>query len=153
MTSKQRIEIMQLADDIGNILGVKPYCPVCLNDDCKETHCLCAVVRTLYDLGWRKMSSETSNDKIIEYFEKTYGIYPRKVSKEQARKTYEHKLVGLDVESARKVANTIYISLEKQMVVWKNENEGAGRKVEHIPYFSTWLNDNFADSPYKKKKR
>lgn len=94
-----------------------------------------------------------SDDTINEYFEKTYAIYPRKVSKEQARKTYAHKLVGLDVEGARKVANTIYKCLEKQLVVWGNEKDGEGRLQEFLPHFSTWLNDNFADSQHYKRSR
>lgn len=153
MTERDRNEIMQLSDDIGNMLKVVPYCEICLDEDCKEKHCLIAVARELYNLGWRKVSRGESSDTINEYFEKTYAIYPRKVSKEQARKTYAHKLVGLDVEGARKVANTIYKCLEKQLVVWGNEKDGEGRLQEFLPHFSTWLNDNFADSPHYKRSR
>lgn len=93
-------------------------------------------------------------DKINEYFDKTYAIYPRKVSKEQARETYEHKFRGLAQEEARKLANYIYINLQKQVEIWKSENDNKGREQEYMPYMSTWLNDNVQDSPhYKKGKR
>lgn len=153
MTQRERQDILNIAKDIGKLFGLLPLCNQDECETCGETNCLFVVARKFYELGWRKVEQGTSDDTINEYFEKTYAIYPRKVSKEQARKTYEHKLIGLDVESGRKRANAIYISIERQLVVWKNENDGAGRKVEHIPYFSTWLNDNFADSPYKKRKR
>lgn len=104
----------------------------------------------------------TSNDKdsnsnivsletINEYFDKTYAIYPRKVSKEQARETYEHKFRGLEQESARKLANYIYINLQKQVEIWKSENDNKGREQEFMPYMSTWLNDNVQDSPHYKR--
>ena len=99
-------------------------------------------------------SNMVSLETINEYFDKTYAIYPRKVSKEQARKTYEHKLCGLEQESARKLANYIYINLQKQLDIWKAENDNKGREQEYMPYMSTWLNDNVQDSPhYKKGKR
>jgi hypothetical protein len=90
------------------------------------------------------------NDKIREYFDKTYELYPRKVSKVQARTTYEHKLRGLTKEEAKDKANKIYVLLKRQIEVWANENDGQGRKTEHIPYMSSWLNGNVDDS--KKTK-
>lgn len=103
-------------------------------------------------------NKESSNnivsvETINEYFDKTYEIYPKKVSKEQARKTYEHKFRGLEQEDARKLANYIYINLEKQVHVWENEYGGKGREREFVPHMSTWLNDNIPDSPHFKGKK
>lgn len=93
-------------------------------------------------------------DKINEYFDKTYSIYPRKVSKLQAKSTYEHKLRGLTKEVAKDKANKIYIHLKKQIECWSKENDGVGRKIEHVPYFSSWLNSEIEDSPkYKRSKK
>ena len=92
-------------------------------------------------------------DKILEYFDKVYSIYPRKVSKVQAKESFEHKLRGLEKEEARKKAGAIYRMLEAQNNIWQSENNGEGRKIEHIPHFSTWLNANVEDSPNYRKGR
>ena len=92
-------------------------------------------------------------DKILEYFDKVYSIYPRKVSKVQAKESFEHKLRGLEKEEARKKAGAIYRMLETQNNIWQSENNGEGRKIEHIPHFSTWLNANVEDSPNYRKGR
>lgn len=94
-----------------------------------------------------------SNEDIEKYFETTYSIYPRKVSKQQAKKTYEHKFRGLESDEARKLAIRIYKSLERQITLWQAENKGNGRELEYIPHFSSWLNDNIEDSKNFKKGR
>jgi hypothetical protein len=94
-----------------------------------------------------------TNEEIDTYFDKIYSIYPRKVSKVQAKETFEHKLRGLEKEEAYKKAIAIYRMLENQNKVWQAENDGQGRKVEHIPHFSTWANDNVENSPHFKKGR
>lgn len=90
---------------------------------------------------------------IKDMFDKTYEIYPRKVSKCQASTTFEHKLRGLAREEAINKARAVFVLVTKQCGLWKKENDGRGRKLEHIPYFSTWLNDNVEDSPKYKKRR
>ena len=92
-----------------------------------------------------------TNEEIYNYFDKIYSIYPRKVSKVQAKETFEHKLRGLEKEEAYKKAIAIYRMLENQNQVWQAENDGQGRKVEFISHFSTWLNDNVENSPHFKK--
>ena len=97
--------------------------------------------------------SIVTNEEIDNYFDKIYSIYPRKVSKVQAKETFEHKFRGLEKEEAYKKAIAIYRMLENQNQVWQAENEGQGRKVEFISHFSTWLNDNVENSPHFKKGR
>ena len=94
-----------------------------------------------------------TNEEINNYFDKIYSIYPRKVGKVQAKETFEHKLRGLEKEEAYKKAIAIYRMLENQIQVWKDENDGQGRKVEFIPYCSSWLNPNVEDSAHFKKGR
>jgi hypothetical protein len=87
------------------------------------------------------------------WFDNTYLLYPRKVSKVRARGAYEHKLRGLSREEAKDKANHIYIAVKKQVALWNKENDYEGRKIEHTPYFSSWLNDNIDDSPHFKGGR
>ena len=94
-----------------------------------------------------------TNGEIDKYFDKIYSIYPRKVSKIQAKETFEHKFRGLEKEEALKKAIGIYRMLEAQNQVWQAENDGQGRKVEFISHFSTWLNSNVENSPQFKKGR
>lgn len=90
-------------------------------------------------------------DDINLYFDKIYSIYPRKVSKVRAKETFEHKLRGLEKDEAKRKAVGIYRMLEKQIEFWKAENDGQGRKIEHLPHFSTWCNDNVENSPHFKR--
>ena len=90
--------------------------------------------------------SPTSDD-IDLWFSKIYAIYPRKVSKVKAKEAFEHKLRGLDKDTARKKAYSIYRMLEAQNAVWKQE----GRDTNYCPYPATWLNDNVENSPHFKR--
>ena len=90
-----------------------------------------------------------TNEEIDNYFDKIYSIYPRKVSKVQAKETFEHKLRGLEKEEAYKKAIAIYRMLERQVEVWESEK----RETSYLPYPASWLNDNVENSPYFKKGR
>lgn len=92
-------------------------------------------------------------DDIATWFDKVYAIYPRKVNKIQAKQTFQHKLLNLDQDEAHTKAIKIYQMLVKQKAEWQKENDGQGRKIEHIPHFSTWLNANVDDSENYKKRR
>lgn len=94
-----------------------------------------------------------TKEKIEEYFNKIYELYPRKVNKLQAKETFEHKLRELNEEGAYKKARQICSMLNKQKALWSEENDGFGRKQEMLPHFSTWLNANVEDSPkYRRGK-
>jgi predicted phage replisome organizer len=98
-------------------------------------------------------NNKVKNDEIDKYFDKVYCIYPRKISKVQAKTTFEHKLRGMDQESAYKKAIAIYKMLEKQIAVWESENNGNGRAKEFIPHMSSWLNANVEDSENYGRRR
>lgn len=87
-------------------------------------------------------NNKVSKEDIEKYFNNIYNIYPRKVSKVQAKKTFTKKIEKLESEQAYKKAISIYKMLERQLLVWQAENNGEGRKQEHIPYMSSWLNSN-----------
>ena len=92
-----------------------------------------------------------SQEDLDKYFNIIYELYPRKVGKVQAKETFEHKFRSLEKEESKKKATAIYRMLQTQIQVWGEENDGNGRKQEHIPYFSTWANDNIEDSPHFKR--
>lgn len=98
-----------------------------------------------------KSDEQTDYDKIIDYFEKTWCRYPRKEGKVQAKTTFTHKVFDKDEEISRILARRVYKSLERQIQAWQNENNGAGRDKQYIPFFSSWLNDNFEDVPKKDR--
>lgn len=93
-----------------------------------------------------------SENKISEMFEKLWKVYPRKINKVQARKTFGNKLKGLNEETSKDKGNAIYILLKQNIIGWSNEKNGEGRQLEMIPHFSSWLNANIEDSKYKNKK-
>nr|DAP31253.1 MAG TPA: replisome organizer [Caudoviricetes sp.] len=93
-----------------------------------------------------KEKDKVSMEEIENYFKYIYELYPRKVSKVQGKNTFIKKLQGIRKDDARKKAAEIYRLLERYNEAWKRENDGEGRKLEHIPYFSTWLNSNVEDS-------
>lgn len=98
-------------------------------------------------------SIKDSNTKLVSienidtWFNSTYSIYPRKVSKIQGKNTFVKKLQGRGHEEAHTLAQQIYQLLERQIEAWEKENEGQGRKIEYIPHFSSWLNANVPDKP------
>lgn len=86
---------------------------------------------------------------IMELFDKTWAIYPRKVSKEQAKKTWAKKMKCCKTpQGVRNKAAQIYKLLMSHIAMWRNEHgddgEGA-RPLEYIPHFSSWLNNEIPD--------
>jgi adenine-specific DNA glycosylase len=98
--------------------------------------------------------NDTFSTADLDYwFSNTYLLYPRKVNKVKSKEAYEHKIRGLTRNEAKDKANAIFFAVKKQVALWKRENDYEGRKLEHIPYFSSWLNANIEDSPNYKKGR
>lgn len=95
--------------------------------------------------------TETKIEQVIDFFDKTYSLYPRKVSRGRAQTTFIHKVFSRDYTESRKRALYIYKCLERQIVEWANEGNGKGRGKDFMPYMSSWLNDNFEDVPKKER--
>ena len=95
--------------------------------------------------------TETNIEQVIDFFDKTYSLYPRKVSRGRAQTTFIHKVFARDYTESRKRALYIYKCLERQIVEWANEGNGKGRGKDFMPYMSSWLNDNFEDVPKKER--
>jgi hypothetical protein len=71
-------------------------------------------------------------------FNNLWKIYPRKINKVQALKTFTKKIGKLKGEKALDKGRYIYKFLVNSISLWKKEN----RKLEMIPHFSSWLNAN-----------
>lgn len=95
--------------------------------------------------------TETKIEQVIDFFDKTYSLYPRKASRGRAQTTFIHKVFARDYTESRKRALYIYKCLERQIVEWANEGNGKGRGKDFMPYMSSWLNDNFEDVPKKER--
>lgn len=75
-----------------------------------------------------------SKDNNIENFNNFYKLYPKKIWKAQAIKTYE-KLMK------KHSCQFILEQLQKQLSYWKKEKQD----IKYIPYPSTWLNNHLLD--------
>ena len=121
--------------------------------DIEDSSCQAFVEETTLDVDFserRKCLQKEEplrKEQMSEYFDKTWETYPRKVSKVQARKTYEKKLAGLSAEEGRMKANRIFLLLRMHIEDWEDHE----RAIEYIPHFSTWLNENIEDGPKKRR--
>ena len=79
-------------------------------------------------------------------FEKLWSIYPRKKNKQLAKKTFEHKIRGLDNQECVDKCNAIY----KAQVISTNEWKASNTDEQFIPHYSSWLNNNVPNSPKYK---
>lgn len=100
----------------------------------------------------RSAPKKLTDAEINTFFDTTWEMYPRKINKVQALKTYGYKLKGLSEEDGRITANKIFAMLKNQIKAWAAEGEH-GREIEYMPHFSTWLNANFADADGKLRCR
>lgn len=89
------------------------------------------------------------NSYIYELFEKIWQVYPVKVSKEQAKKTWLKKLNKLNTKEQIYIkAKKIAMLLENHKKSWGNEVDkqgNEGRPKQFIPHFSSWLNNEIPD--------
>lgn len=91
------------------------------------------------------LKSESAVD-ISKYFDVLWAIYPKKTGKEQARKTFEHKLRGLTKEQCDVKCNAIY-KAEKQYIEYLQAND---TPMQYVKMFSSWLNSEVPNSKYYK---
>lgn len=94
------------------------------------------------------ISNAQEDNTISLMFNNLWKIYPRKINKVQAQKTFTKKIGKLKGEKALDKGRYIYKFLMNSISLWKKEN----RKLEMIPHFSSWLNANIEDSKYINKK-
>ena len=93
-----------------------------------------------------KEKEELPKVDITPYFDKLYGLYGRKVNKQLALKTFEHKVRGLTEEECKEKCNQIYKLQMARQKQWEQE----GRQKQYYPHYSSWLNAEVPNSKYYK---
>lgn len=84
----------------------------------------------------------------LPMFETLWKMYPRKVNKELAKRTFEHKIRGLGEQECKDKCNLIYKAQKIAMARWENQ----GTEMQYIPHYSSWLNSSVPNSPKYKGK-
>ena len=87
--------------------------------------------------------TKCSLQTIDTFFDKIYALYPRKINRKKGLESFRKRFVGLTEADAKAKANVVWNLLQRQIVAWQNEHDGAGRPQEYMPYFSSWFNANF----------
>lgn len=86
--------------------------------------------------------TNADNNVWLEYFETLWKLYPRKINKQLAKKTFEHKVRGLVGEELKEKCKMIYTIQVKRQRQWQ-EN---GRDLQYIPHYSSFLNAEIDNS-------
>ena len=84
----------------------------------------------------------------LPMFETLWKMYPRKVNKELAKRTFEHKIRGLGEQECKDKCNLIYKAQKIAMVRWEEQ----GTEMQYIPHYSSWLNSSVPNSPKYRGK-
>ena len=79
-------------------------------------------------------------------FETLWKLYPRKVNKVLAKKTFEHKVRGLTEQECKDKCNLIY----KAEMRYINQIKENGTDINYVKHFSSWLNAEVPNSPNYK---
>jgi hypothetical protein len=82
----------------------------------------------------------------LPMFETLWKMYPRKVNKELAKRTFEHKIRGLSEQECKDKCNLIYKAQKIAMARWGEQ----GTEMQYIPHYSSWLNSSVPNSPKYK---
>lgn len=83
-----------------------------------------------------------------KYFEKLWKLWPRKVNKELAKRTFEHKIRGLNEQECKDKCNSIYKAQMIQQQRWQQNKT----EMCYISHYSSWLNNTVPNSPHYKGK-
>lgn len=84
-------------------------------------------VETADESEWRPM------------FEKLWSIYPRKVAKAQAVKTFAKKVKGKSTDELKDFCNKVWRRIKVRTAFWEEHET----EKEYIPHLSTLLNQEF----------
>lgn len=79
-------------------------------------------------------------------FETLWKLYPRKINKVLAKKTFEHKVRGLTEQECKDKCNLIYKMQMTRIKQWESE----GRDLQYYPHYSSLLNAEVPNSPKYK---
>lgn len=116
-----------------------------INDDtCKSELDIIEYIKFCVDE--KKVKENLPKVDIKPYFEKLWSLYPRKVNKQLAFRTFEHKVRGLSEEECREKCNLIYKLQTLRQKQWEQE----GRDKQYYPHYSSLLNNEVPNSKYYK---
>lgn len=81
-------------------------------------------------------------------FETLWKLYPKKINKVLAKRTFEHKVRGLTEQECKDKCNQIY----KVQLLRQKQWETEGRELQYICHYSTFLNNEIPNSKHYKGK-
>lgn len=87
-----------------------------------------------------KAKAETADESEWRpMFEKLWAIYPRKVAKAQAVKTFAKKVKGKSTDELKDFCNKVWRRIKVRTAFWEEHET----EKEYIPHLSTLLNQEF----------
>lgn len=89
------------------------------------------------DKGDKTETAEKVDWKPI--FEKIWAIYPRKVAKAQAAKTFAKKVKGKDETAIKDFANKLWRKIKVRTAYWEEHET----EKQYIPHLSSLINQEF----------
>lgn len=88
----------------------------------------------------KKAKAETADESEWRpMFEKLWSIYPRKVAKAQAVKTFAKKVKGKSPDELKDFCNKVWRKIKVRTAFWEEHET----EKEFIPHFSTLINQEF----------
>ena len=100
------------------------------------------IVQYLKGLVRADKGDKTETAEKVEWrpmFEKLWSIYPRKIAKAQAVKTFEKKIKGKTDDEVKDFCNKLWRKIKVRTAYWEeNETDKA-----FIPHLSTLINQEF----------
>lgn len=91
---------------------------------------------------------KTEKVDIDYFFETLWKLYPRKLNKQLAKRTFEHKIRGLSEQECKEKCNKIYQVMMNRIKEWEEQS----RDLQYYPHFSSFLNNEIPNSPKYKGK-
>lgn len=79
-------------------------------------------------------------------FETLWKMYPRRINKELAKRSFEHKIRGLSEQECKDKCNLIYKAQKIATTKWEEQ----GTEIQYIPHYSSWLNNSVPNSKHYK---
>ena len=88
----------------------------------------------------KKPNTEASEEsKWRPMFEKLWSIYPRKVAKAQAVKTFAKKVKGKSTDEIKDFCNKVWRKIKVRNAYWEEHET----EKQYICHFSTFINQEF----------
>lgn len=83
--------------------------------------------------------TETAEQEWRPMFEKLWSIYPRKIAKAQAVKTFEKKINGKTADEVKDFCNKLWRKIKVRTAYWEEHET----EKQYIPHLSSLINQEF----------